>query len=204
MISKQTLNQPAQWQDAILLALLCACLQFFMPHLKLLTDHTAFYTLLTGHFVHLHWLHYALNMSAALLLILLMSQFKRVYLLSLSIVLSLGISALLLQTNQLHDLNVYSYVGFSGVLHGIFTYAALNECAYYRHNTDPKARYFYFQSIVLLLALILKVAYELIFDPQSTSDLLGSPVVHMAHFDGMALATGLFVIKCVCDQRRSA
>ena len=81
------------------------------------------------------------------------------------------------------DPTILSYVGLSGALHGLFSYAVMNDIA-------RKDKW----SWILGFCLITKIAYEQYFGPaQVTITLIGAPVLINAHLYG-AIAGILFYV----------
>ena len=136
------------------------------------------YRALTGHFVHVGWVHCLLNMGALLLLSLLFPRALgwRGGLLAI-IFCSLFISAgLLLQGG------IQWYQGLSGALHGLFVLCAL---------VDRGPRWLRVGCLVSIAAKLLLQANA---SPDSgTAILIGAPVVDSAHVWGAAAGVALGV-----------
>ncbi len=79
--------------------------------------------LLSGHFVHLNWSHFALNMAGLFMVWLFFRRYQSQVYWMLAIVLI----ALLCSAGLYADGQLATYVGFSGVLHGLFVMGALYE-----------------------------------------------------------------------------
>ncbi len=79
--------------------------------------------LLSGHFVHLNWSHFGLNMAGLFMLWL----FFRRYQSQAHWMLAIVLIALLCSAGLYADGQLATYVGFSGVLHGLFIMGALYE-----------------------------------------------------------------------------
>lgn len=125
----------------------------------------------TGHWVHVGWIHFLLNMLAFICLPFIFPRLKNRYLLLLILFLPLVISLNLYFTFP----SIQAYAGFSGVLHGIYVAVALLYLQY------PKERKF----ALLILGLILaKLISENTFAPGQTEALIGSPVLTEAHLLG--------------------
>lgn len=192
------IKKPITWVDAVCFALLCALLQYGMPQLKLLSVDTPWYSYLTGHLVHLHWQHWLLNMLALLCLPLLMPHIRRWQFWVAAVVFSVCISVALVQCGQLVDQNLSSYVGFSGVLHGLYMLFALQMLV------TKSERYLRLQSTILVVAILIKTSYEMWFQPIHSAEFLGAVVVYAAHMDGVILGLIVFMLSYIlCFRRQS-
>jgi rhomboid family GlyGly-CTERM serine protease len=127
--------------------------------------------LFSGHIVHLNWSHWALNMAGLAIVAFFFSahaSFKQwlvVILISASV-----ISAGLLWWVT----DIRSYVGLSGVLHGLFLYGALREIRFY-----PISGY------VLVTVLIAKLIWEFFNGAlPGSEDMTGGRVLTEAHLLG--------------------
>ncbi len=153
---------------------------------SLLSQHE-FWRLITAHFVHLGWPHFALNMlgffalwvvyggvySAKSWIIILFSS-------------ALGISLFLIQFDQ----NLTWYVGLSGVLHAIL--AAVLVKLLIRSSCMNKDG-FHWEEALLLIILLFKLIYEQFVGPiPFTESASGGPVVVNAHFYGA-------IMGCICS-----
>lgn len=133
--------------------------------------------LLGAHFVHLGWTHLGLNLAGLLLLWLLFGDTLRPLRWSAGVtILALGVSLGLLCCSPA----VGWYVGFSGVLHGLFAAGAV---ANLRHQT--------LLALSVLGALFVKVVFEQMGkgDPV-TAGLIGGAVIVDAHLYGVLLGLG--------------
>lgn len=134
--------------------------------------------LLSAHITHLGWVHLGLNATALLLLALL---FERYWLAQDLVVggvfVAIGTS---LALYYIHPA-IQWYVGLSGVMHGWFVIASVRM-------TLAKHRYGW----LLLGAISLKIAYELIWGPPTHTQLLGGQVIEEAHLWGAL--TGLLYV----------
>jgi rhomboid family GlyGly-CTERM serine protease len=79
--------------------------------------------LLSGHFVHLNWSHFGLNMAGLFMVWLFFRRYQR----QVDWLLAIVLIALLCSAGLYADGQLASYVGFSGVLHGLFVLGALYE-----------------------------------------------------------------------------
>lgn len=129
ILKQHIFRQKKQWYAAIsfaaLLLLLAVFHTFFNPLLQY--DHLIFskhqyWRVITAHFVHLNLYHALMNLAAAALILSMFSEFITVrWWVCLTLVLSLCVSMGL----YFFDHNVHYYVGFSGVLYGLWMYGAL-------------------------------------------------------------------------------
>jgi rhomboid family GlyGly-CTERM serine protease len=130
---------------------------------------------LTGHFVHLGAMHAAINLAGLLALVLLCPRkpgvfewLRRVGLLALAISASLYVAAP----------TVDGYVGFSGVLHGLFVL-----------GLAPMARSGDRIAVIGLGLLIVKILLEQMLGPSAEEErLIGGNVVTLAHLFGTLAA----------------
>ena len=149
--------------------------------------------LLTGHWVHLTWHHWLLNMASLGLFISLFPLLLRpVYLLGLGLGASLGVDVGLL---WLHP-DVAWYVGLSGVLYGLLAGAAV--IAWRR---DP-----WLSAIVLVLLGLKLVTDQWVGTPWVTEQLVGGRVIAAAHSYGAAgavlAAAGYYVLMRFTKRRK--
>ena len=126
----------------------------------------------TAHWVHVGWIHFALNMLAFMCLPFIFPR-ARVW----------HFVALLLILPPLISLSFYyflgdieAYAGLSGVLHGMFTAIAIVHLLYRKERM--------FASLVLFLILG-KLIWENTFGESTTAELIGSPVLVEAHLLGV-------------------
>ena len=136
-----------------------------------LVEHGDIWLLLTGHIVHLNWSHWLLNMAGLAIVAFFFSphaSFKQ----WLSVVI---VSACVIAAGIWWWLtDIQSYVGLSGVLHGLFLYGALREIRFY-----PTSGY------VLLIVLITKLAWEFFNGAlPGSEDMAGGRVLTEAHLLG--------------------
>ncbi len=127
--------------------------------------------LLTGHIVHLNWSHWLLNMAGLAIVAFFFSphasfkQWFSVVVVSVCVI-AVGIWWWLI--------DIQSYVGLSGVLHGLFLYGALREIRFY-----PISGY------VLFAVLIAKLAWEFFNGAlPGSEDMAGGRVLTEAHLLG--------------------
>ncbi len=140
--------------------------------------------LLTAHWVHANWIHFFLNTAGLLLCMTITApgwSIKRWLIYQL--ILAMGISLLFSLLNPELDW----YVGYSGVLYGIFLLAAVDL-----FSRD--------KVIAALLAsgIVTKIAIEQSGEINlTTSDIIGTPVVVDAHLYGVLLAIAIALVNGV-------
>jgi rhomboid family GlyGly-CTERM serine protease len=127
--------------------------------------------LLSGHIVHLNWSHWLLNMAGLAIVAFFFSahagikQWVMVILVSVCVI-NMGLWWWMT--------DIYSYVGLSGVLHGLFLYGALREIRYY-----PASGY------VLVAVLLAKLSWEFFYGAlPGSEDMAGGRVLTEAHLLG--------------------
>lgn len=125
---------------------------------------------ISGHFIHLGWRHLIMNVVALLLLAALFERAWR----ATDIVLGGLFCAALISTGlYFFHPQVGWYVGYSGILHGLFVIASLRLLP-----TEPK------YAALLILGVALKLAYEMLFGSAQDPEWLGGAVVEQSHFWG--------------------
>lgn len=135
----------------------------------------------TAHWVHVGWIHFALNLFAFACLPFIFPNLKMRYLAILLLILPPCIS---LSFYYFYP-HVEAYAGLSGVLHGLYVAVAIY------HLKFPKERKF----ATLVLALTFsKIAWEHFFGSLDTADLIGSPVLVEAHWLGVVWASLISLI----------
>jgi rhomboid family GlyGly-CTERM serine protease len=141
-----------------------------------------FWRLITATFCHTNLNHLLMNLVGLVItLSLFINTFKKIRLFPLIIFNSLfiGLALFFLETN------LSGYVGFSGVLHGLFSYGSINDI----HRKDK-------WGYLLGGGLMAKVTYEQFFGAeQSTIDLIGSPVLVNAHLYGLIAGVLFYFIS---------
>jgi len=137
--------------------------------------------LLSAHAVHLNWTHWLLNNLGLILLVaILRVRWTLSFWLKVILIQSLGISVALLLLNT----HLNWYVGFSGVLYGLYILAALLS-----YKKDK------LMSLIVLAIVITKImAEQLVGSEISTQALLGAPVVIDAHAYGIVLGLVMGVL----------
>jgi rhomboid family GlyGly-CTERM serine protease len=127
--------------------------------------------LITATFCHTNFNHLIMNIAGLIItLLLFIDTFKTVKILPIIIFNSIFIGLALF----LFQPTVIWYVGLSGVLHGLFCYAAANDI----HRKD---RWGY----LLGIGITLKIIYEQFYGAQETTiELINAPVLVDAHLYG--------------------
>lgn len=160
----------------ILLAMLCLILQVYQPRLiyqaELLWSEP--WRLWTAHWVHVGWMHAALNLIALLLLPWIFPQYpvRRFWL-----ILWLGCPLLSFCLNVMLP-ELQRYAGLSGILHGIYFSAAIHAVV---TRKDRLVGW------ILYVSLTMKLLFENIISGQTTAELIGAPVLTQAHYLGVAV-----------------
>ncbi|MEH6556707.1 MAG: rhombosortase [Oceanicoccus sp.] len=146
------------------------------------------YRMLTGHFVHLNWVHALMNIAAAVIgWFLFRNSFSnRQWLLSI-VGCGLVISLLLFSIPDLQW-----YVGFSGIVHGLMLQGLIFE-----------KRLRIVEKGLVISALLLKVAYELWQGSSSADlDLIDGNIVVQAHLFGLFGGLIVIVFMKIYSRRR--
>lgn len=125
----------------------------------------------TAHWVHVGWIHYALNM-VGLTCLPFIFPFSRIRFL---IFLLLLLPPILSLSFYVLYPDIDAYAGLSGILHGIYMAMALYFV------TFPEERRF---SALVLVLIIGKIVWEQTFGSLQTAQLIGSPVLVEAHLVG--------------------
>lgn len=151
-----------------------------------------YWRVFSAHWVHVNWKHFLLNAAGILLCLSITAPgWSFIRWLLYQIYFALGISVLFTLFNP--QLNWY--VGYSGVLYGIFLLAAVD--LYQRDRLIAG---------LLGAAIVIKITLEQTSDINlTTSDMIGSPVIVDAHLYGVILAfliaSVIRVIKIVKHDR---
>ena len=162
-----------------------ACLQIFQQYFiywrfSFFTEPWRWWT---GHWVHVGWIHFLLNMLAFICLPFIFPMMRKRYLIFLLLTLAPCISFCFYFIYP----DVQAYAGLSGVLHGLYVACAL-ACLQLK-----KERKF---SILVLVLVLLKIVWENSFGSLQTATLIGSPVMVEAHLMGViigAICTALML-----------
>lgn len=142
-----------------------------------LIDSGDYWLLLSGNIVHLNWAHWGLNMAGLAIVAFFFSGYGSVF----HWLFVIFISAVFVGVGLYwfnHD--VITYVGLSGVLHGLFIYGGLREIRIY-----PASGY------ALLFILVGKLIWEIMYGAvPGSEELTAGRVVTDAHLYG-AIGGGL-------------
>lgn len=133
-----------------------------------LIEQGEYWRLMTGNFVHLNYMHWKLNIIGLLVILVFFGRYGT-FLDWLAVV---GFTGFFLGGSlYFFDPNIVSYVGLSGILHGLMAYGILHEIHYH-----PISGY------VLLALLTGKLTWEYLYGSMfNTESLIGSHVVTEAH-----------------------
>jgi rhomboid family GlyGly-CTERM serine protease len=138
---------------------------------------------LTGNLVHLTWRHFAMNMLALVAIFALYPhslKFNSLFLVFLLSCLSVTLGIWMFSPE------IQWYVGLSGALHGLLITLIILDFAAHKHLLN----------IVLLIAVIAKLAWEGMMGPMPGSEsTAGGPVVVQAHLYGFL--GGLMIAICI-------
>lgn len=181
------MRQSSDWQFILLALSIMALLQLIGPeYFRFQSDwlnEGDWWRLLSGHWVHVGWIHLLLNALGLIICVTITTpNWSLKYWFLLTSILGIGIS--LLFTWRHPDLNWY--VGFSGVLFGLYLLAALRL---YRRDR--------LIAMLVVMAISGKVLSEQIGSFDFTSaELIGAPVIVEAHLYGLLLAIAIALISC--------
>ncbi|MDH5356635.1 MAG: rhombosortase [Gammaproteobacteria bacterium] len=170
---------PTDWVFVAVMVTLMMLLQLKGPELfryqQNWMDNGEYWRILSAHWVHVNWKHFFLNVAGLLLcLSIARPGWSSTRWLLYQFYFALGISFLFTLLNPQLDW----YVGYSGILYGIFLLAAIDL---FRRD----------RLIALLLgvAIVTKIMLEQTSELNlTTSDMIGSPVIVDAHLYGVILA----------------
>jgi rhomboid family GlyGly-CTERM serine protease len=145
--------------------------------------------LFSGHMVHLNWSHWALNMAGLSIVAFFFSSHASVKQWLTVII----ISACMINIGLWWWMpEIRSYVGLSGVLHGLFLYGALREIRFY-----PTSGY------ALSCVLIAKLVWEFFNGAlPGSEDMTGGRVLTEAHLLGAIGGILVWMIEAILAIRR--
>ncbi len=179
-------QQLRPWLPLLMLIPLMALLQWIGPQpLRYdpdLINNGQIWRLLSGHWVHANWAHFGLNMLGFVLCQGLTEINWKLWQWSWRILLlSSGISTLFFILQP----EISWYVGFSGVLFGLYLLAAVATLGRQK-----------WMSTVILAAILLKIILEQwSFVTITSADLIGVPVIVDAHLYGVSVAGIILLIQ---------
>ena len=161
---------------------LCFLLQFMQNSAafdRSLIEHGEVWRFLSGHFTHLNWSHFGLNMAGVFMVMVFFANYQsNVYWLG-----AIVFIVLLISVGLMLDMQLNRYVGFSGVLHGLFIIGARFEIRRYKLS-----------GVVLLVLIVAKLIWEQLYGAMPGSEeMTGGRVAVNAHLYG-ALAGGLYLM----------
>lgn len=166
----------------LLLIALCFLMQFLQIDAAFdrgLIEQGQLWRLLGGHLTHLNWSHYWLNMAGVLMVAVFFSNYQTGYYWLGAIV----FVALVCSAGLMLDMQLNRYVGFSGVLHGLFIIGGRYEMRRYKLS-----------GIVLLVLIVAKLAWEqLVGAMPGSEEMTGGRVAVNAHLYG-AIAGVLYIV----------
>ena len=131
-----------------------------------------FWRIWTGHWVHVGWIHFALNMLAFACLPFIFPRVKVWHFVALLVLLPLFISLCFYYFFP----DIEAYAGLSGVLHGAYVTVACVHLLYKKERN--------FAAFVLFLILA-KLIWENTIGSVGTAELIGSPVLVESHLLGV-------------------
>jgi len=180
-----------QWLPVVYICILLLILQLLGPELlrydSLLIQNHQLWRFVSGHWVHANWTHFLLNITGFVLCLALTGVRWSVWQWSWRIIiLSIAISCAF----SLWQPQLGWYVGFSGVLFGLYVLAAVASL--------PEQR---LMSVILLLFIGLKIILEQWSSVNiSSSDLIGIPVLVDAHLYGVLSALLMITVQIVINK----
>lgn len=138
----------------------------------------------TGHFVHLGWIHLAMNVVAMWLLAVVFAGVLRVS----DWIIALLVLPLLISEGLWWSLpGLKAYAGLSGVLHGVFALGAFRMLGLASERST---------GLAYVLLLLLKLVLERVTGETTvTAGLIGGPVLIEAHQFGAAAGVFLAVLQ---------
>ena len=175
--------------ETILYTFICFAIYFFEPQTSqwFAYYHTGIkqlelWRLLTATFCHTNFNHLALNLIGLVItLVLFIDTFKKTLLFPIIIFNSLLIGLALF----FFEADLEWYVGFSGVLHGLFSFGVVSDI----YNKDK-------WGYLLGTGLIAKVSYEQFYGAQQTTiEMIGAPVLVNAHLYGALAGIAFYFIR---------
>lgn len=171
----------------ISILLLCLPIASMIEFLELRPYYSAkpFFTecwrLISGHFIHASWSHLWIN----LLNVILLRAVFREWLPTRDFILFLVFSAVFISTGLWLTTDFTSYVGFSGIFHGLLIYLLLK---YWHHSRTLFS--------IAIMCVIGKILYEQIYGASATlAEFIGVGVAIESHSLGVASGLAFYFIK---------
>ena len=136
-----------------------------------LISNSHYWLLISGHFAHLNWAHWSLNMAGLAIVAFFFSSYGLLWhWLSVIVISALFVGLGLYWFRP----DIGWYVGLSGVLHGLFLFGVTREI-----KVHPTSGY------VLLVLLVGKLAWEMLHGAlPGSQDITGGTVITDAHLYG--------------------
>lgn len=168
---------PKSWMGWLSLVAIMLCLQTWQSELPLSYSRNELSTgeiwrAITAHFIHLNWTHAGLNIAGLTLCGLINPTIFRAKLIIQLLFFSIGISLML----WLFSPQVDNYIGFSGVLYGLFLIALW-----------PLKEDFF--SLLMMISITAWAFWQWIFGaPIAEQKMIGGQIISIAHLYGLGLA----------------
>ena len=177
----------------IVLLFLCFLIQFFQLEAIFRFDRQLImqgevWRLISGHLTHLNWTHFLLNMTGVGMVAFFFSHYRPVSFWGMAII----FIAIMTSAGLLLDQQLDRYVGFSGVLHGLFIIGGRLEMTRYRLS-----------GIVVLLVLVGKLMWEQFYGAMPGSEMMinGHVAVNSHLYGAIAGAVYLFLSEWPVDKK---
>jgi len=190
LIDMNIMHKLRSYKLWIVLLLLCFLIQLL--HLsplfrfdRQLIEQWQIWRVISAHLTHLNWSHYLLNMAGLGMVAVFFSNYRSTaYWIGALFFISLVCSAGMLVDNQLDR-----YVGFSGVLHGLFIIGGRWEMQRYKLS-----------GVMLLVIIIGKLIWEQVYGALPGSEsMTGGRVAINAHLYG-ALGGAIYLLRDAFDR----
>lgn len=165
------------------LVLFFAVLQCFRTHLIYQADifFSQPWRWWTGHWVHVGWVHYVLNVTVLICLFYLFPYIQKKVIVFLLLILPPLLS---FSFHWLYP-NIFAYAGLSGILHGLFVFCAI--VGIWKRQEQRIAW-------IILVAVMCKMIWEYQFGALQTEQLIGATVLTQAHLLGVCFGGLLALI----------
>ena len=195
MISREQFKLHYQYHSSHLLWLLLFVIAFLLQLFeqrdnwqfdRALVEQGHVWLLFSSHIVHLNWMHWVLNMAGLGIVAFFFSShasFKQWLMVII-------VSACMINAGLWYwQPELRTYVGLSGVLHGLFLYGALREIRYY-----PLSGY------VLTAVLLGKLVWEFLYGAlPGSEDMTGGRVLTEAHLLGAIGGIMVWFVGCFSE-----